>query len=169
MSESSVNPNLSATSNNSHSELHSPLDTAATESKKRCKCRRKCDTKRCSCFQLNRNCSPSCTCKGNCSNPKNITNRDDKENSSLKMNEIKEASQENSAEDHTKMPEPFGSPQFKMPRYAKHLSRQLMPMKVSFDSIFFPFLSDIRVSILTHLHPRRSSLNNRQTSYYRYF
>lgn len=141
MSESNVNPNFSTTSNNSNSELQSSLD-AATASKHCCKCRIKCDTKRCACFLLTRSCSDKCRCKGNCSNPQNVTNREDKENSSLKMNEIKEVSQENSAGEHSKMPEPLGTPQFKMPRYAKE-SLSLMPIEKPFDPILFPFFQTL--------------------------
>lgn len=60
----------------------------------------------------------------------------------MKMNEIKETSQENSAGEHSKMPEPLGTPQFKMPRYAKE-SLSLMPIEKPFDPILFPFFQTL--------------------------
>lgn len=66
----------------------------------------------------------------------------------MKMNEIKETSQENSAGEHSKMPEPLGTPQFKMPRYAKE-SLSLMPIEKPFDPILFPFFRHSRLDLNT--------------------
>ncbi|XP_070074565.1 chromosome-associated kinesin KIF4 isoform X2 [Drosophila takahashii] len=63
--------NVTTTGNASIQSLNS---TAATEDGKRgkgCKCRTKCNTKRCGCFVANHGCCDGCVCKSNCLNPAN--------------------------------------------------------------------------------------------------
>ncbi|XP_043063522.1 chromosome-associated kinesin KIF4 isoform X2 [Drosophila ficusphila] len=57
-----------------NASMHSLNSTTATEDGKRgkgCKCRTKCNTKRCGCFVNSTGCCESCICKRNCFNPIN--------------------------------------------------------------------------------------------------
>ncbi|XP_016982399.1 chromosome-associated kinesin KIF4A [Drosophila rhopaloa] len=57
-----------------NASIQSLNSTQATEEGKRgrgCKCRTKCNTKRCGCFVGSNECSESCVCKGQCLNPMN--------------------------------------------------------------------------------------------------
>ncbi|KRK06078.1 uncharacterized protein Dyak_GE16938, isoform B [Drosophila yakuba] len=57
-----------------NASIQSLNSTSVTEDGKRCKackCRTKCNTKRCGCLVGNHGCSESCVCKRNCHNPMN--------------------------------------------------------------------------------------------------
>ncbi|XP_017871884.1 PREDICTED: chromosome-associated kinesin KIF4 [Drosophila arizonae] len=81
------NPNSSSTSNKNNNNaasndnsLQSTIDMSSTadesrKSSKNCKCRTKCNTRRCGCFLTNIGCSSNCRCQGNCQNPTN-TNKE---------------------------------------------------------------------------------------------
>lgn len=84
---SNNNPNNSNPSNDNQDTSNpnfTTMDTSSDQKRKaskRCKCRTKCDTKRCGCFASGKGCGSSCGCNGNCSNPENLDNNADKENS----------------------------------------------------------------------------------------
>lgn len=81
------NPNSSSTSNKNNNNtasndnsLQSTIDMSSTadesrKSSKNCKCRTKCNTRRCGCFLTKTGCSSNCRCQGNCQNPTN-TNKE---------------------------------------------------------------------------------------------
>ncbi|XP_016939393.3 chromosome-associated kinesin KIF4 isoform X2 [Drosophila suzukii] len=62
------------TTANGNASIQSLNSTTATEDGKRCKsckCRTKCNTKRCGCFVGNNGCTEICVCKSHCLNPMN--------------------------------------------------------------------------------------------------
>ncbi|XP_034489992.1 chromosome-associated kinesin KIF4 [Drosophila innubila] len=86
-SKAKRNPDSSNTSieNTSNSvQVTMNASSVADETRKTfrgCRCRTKCDSKRCGCFSNGNTCASSCKCSGKCLNPFNTDNNADKENS----------------------------------------------------------------------------------------
>ncbi|XP_017153045.1 chromosome-associated kinesin KIF4 [Drosophila miranda] len=134
----SVNTEINGSVNSQHS-------TSATEVveggrhyiSKKCKCRTKCNTKRCACFSSSNGCGDNCGCKGSCMNPLKRNAKPQPTNSpKADILEIKEEPLEEQKQQDDKMvgeESTFASPEPAFGSESAPTSNVLSPAKRSID------------------------------------
>ncbi|XP_033239085.1 chromosome-associated kinesin KIF4-like [Drosophila pseudoobscura] len=133
-----ANSEINGSVNSQHSTSATEVVEGGRHSiSKKCKCRTKCNTKRCACFSSSNGCGDNCGCKGSCMNPLNRNAKPQRTNSpKADILEIKEEPLEEQKQEDVKMVgenSTFASPEPAFGSESAPTSNVLSPAKRSID------------------------------------
>ncbi|EDW26518.1 GL12940 [Drosophila persimilis] len=133
-----ANSDINGSVNSQHSTSATELGEGGRHSiSKKCKCRTKCNTKRCACFSSSNGCGDNCGCKGSCMNPLNRNAKPQPTNSpKADILDIKEEPLEEQKQQDDKMVgenSTFASPEPAFGSESAPTSNVLSPAKRSID------------------------------------